>query len=99
MAPEVFSSEYKGSGSESKGIIGILEVILSDFERTKQSTESDEKESKEMFEMIEKQTNEDVDEKVKSIEEKEGQLSDTKSDLIDTQDALIEAKNLFQSSK
>merc|ERR1719313_2891353 len=46
LAPEVFDSNYKGAQSESKGIVGILEVILSDFERSKKQTESDEKESK-----------------------------------------------------
>merc|ERR1719497_249885 len=32
-APETFSSPYKGMGAESGGIIGMLEVIESDFAR------------------------------------------------------------------
>merc|ERR1712230_181869 len=41
MAPKVFEKEYHASQKESKGIIGILEVILSDFERTEAKTEAD----------------------------------------------------------
>merc|ERR1719240_2188125 len=41
LAPEVSDEKYHGAKSESKGIIGILEVILSDFDRTKKKTEKD----------------------------------------------------------
>jgi len=41
-APEVFDSEYKGQQEASKGIIGMLEVILSDFERTSGTVALDE---------------------------------------------------------
>jgi len=99
LAPEVFDDNYHGSQSESKGIIGILEVILSDFERTKKTTESDEKESKEAFEQLEKETNDDIEKKEGSIKKKEGELSDAKSDLIEQQSALSDAQELLESSK
>merc|ERR1712224_794634 len=38
LAPEVFDDKYHGSQAESKGIVGILEVILSDFERQNKQT-------------------------------------------------------------
>merc|ERR1719389_1364249 len=63
LAPDVFGDKYHGAQSESKGIVGILEVILSDFERTNQQTKSDEKESQNAFEQFEKDTNNDVDKK------------------------------------
>lgn len=33
-APDTFSGTYHGNQDASKGIIGLLDVILSDFERT-----------------------------------------------------------------
>jgi len=98
LAPKVFGSEYKGEQAASKGIVGILEVILSDFERTKKQTEDDEEESKTMFEQLEKETNEDVEKKEKSIETKEGELTEAKSNIIDRQTDLMEAKDLLESS-
>lgn len=98
LAPEVFGSEYKGEQGASKGIVGILEVILSDFERTKKQTADDEEESKTAYETLEKETNEDVGKKEKSIETKEGELTEAKSNIIDRQTDLSEAKDLLESS-
>jgi len=98
LAPEVFDSKYAGSQSQSKGITGILEVILSDFERTQKKTEQDEKDSQAAFDKLEKDTDEDVSKKEKDIKTKDGQLADTKSDLVDAQQELIDAKSLLESS-
>merc|ERR1719220_1155061 len=44
LAPEGFdSSEYKGRQDNSKGIVGLLEVILADFDRTGTTVEAEEK--------------------------------------------------------
>jgi len=40
-----FDSAYKGQQERSKGIIGMLEVIISDFERTNRKTEESEAEA------------------------------------------------------
>merc|ERR1719421_1204820 len=80
LAPEVFKADYHGAQSESKGIIGILEVILSDFERTETKTEEEEAISKEAFEMFEKDTNDEVEAKNKKIEGLEKQIADVKSE-------------------
>jgi len=68
LAPEVFGNDdsYHGSQSESKGIIGILEVILSDFQRTNGQAKKDDKDSKEAYETFESETNDDVSKKTKS---------------------------------
>jgi DNA repair exonuclease SbcCD ATPase subunit len=98
LAPEVFDSKYKGSQSESKGIVGILEVILSDFERTNGDAKSDESKSKAEFEKFEKDTKEDVETKEGSIKKADGELSDAKSDILDQEKALSDAKDLLESS-
>merc|ERR1719218_465288 len=95
LAPEVFDSKYGGAQAESKGIVGILEVILSDFERTNGKAKSEEKESQAAFEQFEKETNADVDKKEKRIKKADGELTDAKADLLDQQQALSDGKDLL----
>jgi hypothetical protein len=97
---------YHGSQSESKGIIGILEVILTDFERTKDKTAEDEKDSKEAFETFEKDTNGDIDKKNGKIKTKNGQIDKANSDLLDAEgdqkdakDSLADAEDELKSLK
>merc|ERR1719356_487138 len=45
LAPEVFEKKYHGAQAEAGGIVGILEVILSDFERTIAKTTQDEEDA------------------------------------------------------
>jgi len=98
LAPEAFDSTYHGSQSESKGIVGILEVILSDFERTKKTTEGEEKMSQEEFDRIMKEEQDDIDKKNKLIDTKDGEKTNAESDLIDQQQAKKDAKDLLDSS-
>merc|ERR1719506_2020925 len=56
LAPEFAGDKYGGAQAESKGIVGILEVILSDFERTIKKTTSDEKSASDDFDKFEKET-------------------------------------------
>jgi len=97
LAPAVFDEKYNGAQAESKGIVGILEVILSDFERTTKKTQSDEKESKEAFEMFEKDTSDDVDKKQKRIKKADGEVADAEAEILDQQQALSDAKDLLES--
>ena len=36
--PEVFDEQYKGMGSENGGVVGMIEVIQSDFARLESET-------------------------------------------------------------
>ena len=38
--PEIFEGPYTGMGAESGGVVGMLEVIQSDFERLETETEA-----------------------------------------------------------
>merc|ERR1719486_1331468 len=40
QAPEIFDSPYKGMGAESGGVVGMLEVIESDFARLESDTKA-----------------------------------------------------------
>merc|ERR1711972_649915 len=61
LAPEVFDSEYKGDQASSKGIIGMLNVILSDFERTGNVVSGNEKTAASAFDTYKKNTSKDID--------------------------------------
>jgi len=98
LAPEVSTSTDARAGAESKGIIGILEVILSDFQRTNKQAETDEKDSKEAFETFEKDTNDDVGKKEDRIKEAEGELSDAEAEILAQQQALSDAEALLESA-
>jgi len=97
LAPEVSLGDPRAQ-SESKGIVGILEVILSDFDRTKSQTAKDEAESKSDFEKFEKKTNDDVAEKEKKIKNSENEMSQANSDLLGQEKDHSEAKDLLDSS-
>mmetsp|Transcript_85194 Transcript_85194/g.227749 ORF Transcript_85194/g.227749 Transcript_85194/m.227749 type:complete len:683 (-) Transcript_85194:28-2076(-) len=49
-APETFSEPYKGQQGESGGVLGMLEVIQSDFARLETDTKAAEAEGKEEYE-------------------------------------------------
>jgi len=99
LAPKAFNTEYNGAQAESKGIVGILEVILSDFERTKKTTEEEDEMSEEVFKQLEKESKEDIEKKEGSIKTKEGEVTEASSDLVDQQQALMDAEDLLSSSQ
>merc|ERR1719265_2083165 len=41
-APEIFDEPYKGMNAENGGVVGMLEVIESDFARLESDTKADE---------------------------------------------------------
>jgi len=99
LAPEVFDDKYHGAQGEAKGIIGILEVIVSDFERSIKKVTEDEKSAQEAFEKFEKETNEDCDAMQKTIDEKEGKLKEAKADIVEQIQAYKDATELFESGE
>jgi len=98
LAPEVFDSTYHGAQAESKGIVGILEVILSDFERTNSQTKKNEGSDQEEFEKFEKDTNDDVDKKEGRIEKAEGEVADAEAAILENEGALADANTLLEDS-
>jgi len=99
LAPDAgFDSKYSGAGAESKGIVGILEVILSDFERNDKQAEKDDGESKEAFEDVEKQTDEDVKEKSTRIKSAEGELDDANAVILEQTNEKNEGQELLDGA-
>jgi hypothetical protein len=99
VAPETFEDGYHGKQDSSKGIIGILEVIKADFDRTISTTEQAETDANTEFEAYKTATNDDINAKTTDKENKEKDRVDTndaktmlEDDRADSQTLLDEAK-------
>merc|ERR1719253_1901179 len=92
-SPEVFSDEpYKGMGAESGGVIGMLEVIQSDFARLQSDTEAEEAKNSSMHKdfmqesaVIKAQRKSDITHKSTMKQNQEQQLTDKQNDLASEQ--------------
>jgi hypothetical protein len=99
LAPEVFDKKYHGAQAEAGGIVGILEVILSDFERTIKKTTTEEEDAQMAFEMFEKETNDDIEAKNVRIKEATSELAETEAAILEQKQALMDAEDLLASAK
>jgi DNA repair exonuclease SbcCD ATPase subunit len=104
--PETFDEPYKGMGASGGGVLGMLEVIQSDFARLEAETRSAESEGENDFESFGdesaqdkavKQT--DLEHKEKTKTEKESELNDTTKDLTATQAELDAALAYYEKLK
>jgi len=85
-APDTFANEdYHGQQTASKGIVGILEVILSDFERTLKA----EKDQEMFAQMDYDEEKADIEGEVSELEEEKSAAEDRKAEL---QDDITEGK-------
>merc|ERR1719473_1089682 len=105
-APETFTTGYKGLGAESGGVVGMIEVIASDFSRLESDTTSAEEaaaqEYKEFMndsEVDKAMKTTDADNKEKTITRKSGDLTETKKDLKGTQEELDAALAYYDKLK
>jgi len=98
LAPEIFDAEYKGAQDASKGIIGLLEVILSDFDRTGTTVDAEETAAVGKFNTFKDENEGDTSSKEGLVEEKEGLIEGIEDDLVDLEDKLDGAKRLHEES-
>merc|ERR1719201_1194055 len=94
-APGSWDTPYSGMGGSSKGVLGMLEVILADFVRLEQETTSSEAEAQSAFDKFSSDSTADIDAKTATSKEKETlklsktrDLEDTGKDLKSTQKEL-----------
>jgi hypothetical protein len=105
-APETFDAPYQGQGAASGGVMGMLEVIQSDFARLEAETRAAESEGENDFEKFSDESaqdkavkNTDLDHKQKTLTEKQGSLQDTTRDLDSTQKELDAALAYYDKLK
>merc|ERR1719507_542862 len=104
LAPEVFDAEYNGNQDASKGIMGLLEVILSDFDRTATTSEAEEKQAQKDYDEFKKTNEENTVDKegsdtvVGSVPKKESEITGIDTALTGLQDDLKTAQGLHQDA-
>merc|ERR1719152_403084 len=104
--PEVFESEYKGMQSEAGGVIGMIEVIQSDFARLEAETKASEDQAQTEYDEFMSDSAVDKASKTKDIEHKtskkqneEQALTEKKTDLESTQKELDAALAYYEKLK
>mmetsp|Transcript_88718 Transcript_88718/g.254041 ORF Transcript_88718/g.254041 Transcript_88718/m.254041 type:complete len:673 (-) Transcript_88718:96-2114(-) len=79
---------YTGMGSSSGGILGLLDVILSDFARLETETSSSEDQAQAAYEKYMNESDEDLAVKGTTVEHKESKKQQTEESLRSTQKEL-----------
>merc|ERR1719428_1527169 len=105
--PEIFSDEpYTGMGGDSGGVMGMIEVILADFQRLESDTTAAEEQSMKEYRELSNDTevdktskNGDIQHKTAKREEHNQALQAKKSDLAGTQKELDSAMKYYDKLK
>jgi len=86
-AYEIFDAPYRGMQSENRGVVGMLEVIQSDFARLEADTESSEASSQQEYSTFMTDSKVDKEAKAKDVEHKSARKQDESQALtMKTQD-------------
>jgi cell division septum initiation protein DivIVA len=80
--PEIFDSPYKGMQSENGGVVGMLEVIESDFARLESDTKAAEATSQQEYDTFMTDSKVDKSEKSTDIEHKTAKKQDESQALV-----------------
>merc|ERR1719310_2654844 len=105
--PEIFSDEpYKGMGGESGGVVGMIEVIQSDFARLEAETSAAEAEAAKEYDefmtdsKVDKvQKSSDIEHQSETKQSQEQSLQEKKVDLEGTQKELDAAMTYYEKLK
>merc|ERR1719506_3184709 len=105
-APETFDEPYTGMGGASGGVVGLLEVIESDFNKLEAETAAAEDEAAKEYDRFMAESKKDkavktadMDYKKKTKTQKESDLSDTTADLKGTEKELQSALFYYEKLK
>jgi len=104
--PEVFDEPYKGMQGESGGVVGMIEVIQSDFARLEAETTAGEAEAQKEYDgfmsdsnVAKTQKQADIESKTGSKQNREQSLEEKKGDLDGTQKELDAALQYYEKLK
>jgi len=104
--PEIFDAPYTGMQSNAGGVVGMIEVIQSDFARLEAETQSAEAAGKKEYDQFMHDSKVDKTAKSKDIEHKKAKkqnaeqaLTEKKEDLVGTQKELTAALAYYEKLK
>merc|ERR1719316_610400 len=104
--PEVFDEPYKGMGGEKGGVVGMIEVIQSDFARLESETTAGEADSTKEYDGFmsdsatdKEQKNADIDSKTSKKTANQQSLEEKKTELAGTQKELAAALDTYEKLK
>jgi hypothetical protein len=105
-APATFDSPEQGQQGAANGVIGMLEVVLSDFTRLEAETAEDESEAQSEFDTFVNESTEDkevkqldIDTYTADLQRNEGKLHDAQTSMEDEQAELDTAEKYFEELK
>jgi len=93
-----FAGSYKGNQAKAGGIMGMLETIKSDFERTIKETTSSEEQAHRDYVKFERETKASIRSQERGLEQTENDLQTTSSDLVNDLNNLKENQSLLDGS-
>merc|ERR1719313_2682946 len=95
LAPDSgFSGDFKGNQDAASGILGQLEVIKSDFERTISETNSEEDSNESTYQSFKTDSESDISEKEGLVKTRKGEIVTEKGTKFDTKEDLDEHTGL-----
>jgi len=97
LAPEVFGGAYAGEQDSAKGIIGLLQVIHDDFDRTITATGDEETGAESDFEEFKSENEGDTSAVNANVEAKESTITSLKEELVQLQEDIADVKKEHQA--
>jgi len=97
-APEIFQDKYRGDQKSSKGVIGLLEVIHSDFVRTADKVAQEEDVAQKAFDTLRSDTEASIQDKDVAKGFQETLVSDAEGSLVDAENNLKDQQMLLDAA-
>lgn len=97
LAPEVFGGEYQGEQDSAKGIIGLLQVVHDDFDRTITATGDEETGAESDFGELKSANEGDTSAKNGEVEAKDSEITSLKEELVQLQEDIFDVKKEHQA--
>jgi len=98
--PKVTTSDYKGEATQrSSGVLGLLEVVISDFQNAKTKTEEEETKAASDYAAFKTKSNSDVSSKGTELKSKKEEISEARLKLLESKGSLENQEEINEKAK